>query len=100
MTNAIISILGWAGAGVLLLAYALVSTKRLTGDGWRFQVLNLAGGLALAVNSAFFGAWPSAVLNIVWVAIGAVTIARIAAASRRPVTETSPPAAEAVRPTP
>jgi hypothetical protein len=83
MSNSIIAILGWAGAGVLLLAYALVSAKRLTGDGWRFQILNLAGGLALAVNSAYVGAWPSAALNVVWVAIGMVAIARIAA-TRRP----------------
>ncbi|GAB7049980.1 CBU_0592 family membrane protein [Catenuloplanes indicus] len=83
MDISLIAILGWAGAGVLLLAYALVSTKRLTGDGWRFQVLNLAGGLALAVNSAWFGAWPSAALNVVWVAIGTVAIARIAAARKR-----------------
>lgn len=83
MDISLIAILGWAGAGVLLLAYALVSTKRLAGDGWRFQALNLAGGLALAVNSAWFGAWPSAALNVVWVAIGTVTIARIAAARKR-----------------
>ena len=72
-----IAVLGWAGAGVLLLAYALVSAKRLTGDGWQFQTLNLAGGLALAVNSAYFGAWPSAVLNVIWVAIGTIAIARL-----------------------
>ncbi|WP_033343722.1 CBU_0592 family membrane protein [Catenuloplanes japonicus] len=82
--DAIVMVLGWAGAGVLLLAYALVSTKRLAGDGWRFQLLNLAGGLALAVNSAWSGAWPSAVLNVVWVGIGAVAIARLAAARRLP----------------
>ncbi|MFI5845879.1 hypothetical protein ACIA8K_39870 [Catenuloplanes sp. NPDC051500] len=90
MTTSIITILGWAGAGVLLLAYALVSAKRLAGDGWQFQLLNLAGGLALAINSAWSGAWPSAVLNIVWVAIGTVTIARIATTRRAAATPHSP----------
>lgn len=82
MSTQIIAILGWAGAGVLLLAYALVSAKRLAGDGWQFQLLNLAGGLALAVNSAHSGAWPSAALNVVWVAIGTVALARFAATRR------------------
>jgi hypothetical protein len=73
-----IALLGWAGAGVLLAAYALVSSKRITGDGAVFQGLNMAGGAALALNSAFNGAWPSAVLNVIWVAIGAVTMFRLA----------------------
>jgi hypothetical protein len=59
-----------------------------------FQLLNIAGGLALALNSAYFGAWPSAVLNLVWIAIGGVTLIRTwgsptpepaaASAARRP----------------
>ncbi len=73
-----IALLGWAGAGVLLAAYALVSTKRITGDGAVFQVLNMAGGAALALNSGVNGAWPSAVLNVIWVAIGAVAMFRLA----------------------
>ena len=51
-----IALLGWAGAGVLLAAYALVSSKRITGDGVAFQSLNMAGGAALALNSAANGA--------------------------------------------
>lgn len=73
-----IALLGWAGAAVLLAAYALVSSKRITGDGGVFQVLNMAGGAALALNSAVNGAWPSAVLNVIWVAIGAVAMFRLA----------------------
>lgn len=78
-----IDVLGWCGAGVLLLAYALVSAKRLTGDGIVFQLLNLVGGLSLAINSAWFGAWPSAALNVVWVGIGVVTIGTLAARRTR-----------------
>ncbi|GAA3204275.1 hypothetical protein ACFO1B_42465 [Dactylosporangium siamense] len=73
-----IALLGWAGAAVLLAAYALVSSKRITGDGGVFQVLNIVGGAALALNSAVNGAWPSAVLNVIWVAIGAVAMFRLA----------------------
>lgn len=73
-----IALIGWAGAAGLLAAYALVSAKRIAGDGVVFQALNIAGGAALALNSAVNGAWPSAALNVVWVAIGAVTIFRLA----------------------
>ena len=78
-----IALIGWAGAAGLLAAYALVSTKRITGDGAVFQGLNIAGGAALALNSAVNGAWPSAVLNVIWVAIGAVAIFRLARRRRQ-----------------
>jgi hypothetical protein len=79
----VIALLGWVGAAVLLAAYALVSTKRITGDSAVFQGLNMAGGAALALNSAANGAWPSAALNVVWVAIGAVAMFRLARARSR-----------------
>jgi len=78
-----IAVLGWAGAAMLLAAYALVSAKRITGDGVAFQSLNTAGGAALALNSAVNGAWPSAVLNVIWVAIGAVAMFRLARSRSR-----------------
>jgi hypothetical protein len=74
----VIAAIGWAGAALLLAAYALVSMKRIAGDGVAFQSLNMAGGAALALNSAVNGAWPSAVLNVIWVAIGAVAMFRLA----------------------
>ena len=38
--------------------------------------MNLFGGLFLMLNSAWYGAWPSAGLNLVWVAVGTVGLAR------------------------
>jgi hypothetical protein len=66
----VVDIAGWAGAGLLLLAYALVSFRRLPGDSVRFQLLNLAGGVLLAVNSGYHGAMPSVAVNAVWIVIG------------------------------
>ena len=68
--NTLIDIIGWIGAALLLLAYGLVSYKRLPGDSVRFQLLNLAGGLLLAVNSGYHGALPSVAVNVVWIVIG------------------------------
>jgi hypothetical protein len=72
----VVNVLGWAGAAALLLAYALVSTGRLPPESARFQMTNIAGALALMVNSTYFGALPSAFLNVVWIAIGIVALVR------------------------
>lgn len=68
-----VEIIGWTGTALLVLAYALVSAKGRT-PGLRFQVLNGLGALALVVNGAFHGAWPSVGLNIVWFGIAVVSI--------------------------
>jgi hypothetical protein len=82
-----IALLGWLGAGALLAAYALVSARRLAGDGLPFQFLNITGGLALAVNSAYFGAWPSVALNAVWVTVGTASLVLRATRRLRPARE-------------
>ena len=64
-----IEVVGWVGAGLLLLAYALLSTRRLRA-GFAYQVLNLAGAAGLTVNALVHSAFPSATLNVVWLAIG------------------------------
>lgn len=74
----LVAAVGWAGAALLLAAYALASAGRLPAAGPAFQSLNLSGAAALTVNGAYHHAWPSAVLNIVWIVIGltALTLRR------------------------
>ena len=69
-----VNIVGWFGAALLLIAYALVSTKRLEGTSYTFQLLNVMGGIMLASNSAYHGALPSVVVNFVWIVIGIAAI--------------------------
>jgi NADH:ubiquinone oxidoreductase subunit 6 (subunit J) len=76
----LVTVVGWIGAALLLIAYGLTSTGRLAPQGVRFQALNLAGAAALTLNSGYHSAWPSAALNIVWIVIGAFALAR----GRRP----------------
>ena len=71
----LVEVAGWAGAGALLLAYGLLSAKRI-GPGVTYQVLNLAGAIGLATNAVAHGAWPSACLNLVWLLIGVVALKR------------------------
>ena len=80
--TAAIAIAGWSGAGILLAAYALVSLRRLTGDSNAFQIMNIAGAAGIAANSGSNGAWASAVLILVWIAIGHVAQTQHATRSR------------------
>ena len=75
-TVILINVAGWLGMALLIGAYALVTAGRLAGTGLVFQLMNLVGGASLMVNSAYYGAWPSAVLNLVWVVIGVVGLTR------------------------
>jgi hypothetical protein len=75
-TVVIVNVVGWVGMALLISAYALVTTGRILGPSLTFQVMNLVGGGALMVNSAYYGAWPSAALNLVWVVIGTVGLTR------------------------
>ncbi len=72
----LIDIAGWAGVVSLLLAYVLVSTKRIEGDSVFYQVLNLAGAGLLILNSFYYGAFPSVGINVVWIGIAIYALAR------------------------
>ncbi|MFI5909425.1 hypothetical protein [Dactylosporangium sp. NPDC051541] len=78
----VIDIVGWVGAGFVLVAYGLVSAKRLAGDGFVFQAMNIVGAAALGWNSGVNHAWPSTGLNVIWVGIGAVAMFKIARNAR------------------
>jgi len=75
-TVILVNVVGWIGMACLIGAYVLVTLGRITGPGLTFQLMNLIGGGFLMVNSAYYGAWPSAALNVVWVVIGTVGLVR------------------------
>jgi predicted membrane metal-binding protein len=67
--TSLIEIVGWTAAGLILLAYALLTTERITVRSTAYQAMNLVGALGFVINSGYHGALPSAILNIVWMAI-------------------------------
>ena len=71
-----IDVLGWCGALIVLLAYALVSTRRVEGDSLRYQFLNVAGASLLLANTAYMGAYPSSFVNAVWIGIAIFALCR------------------------
>lgn len=82
-TVVIVNVVGWIGMGLLIGAYGLVTAGKILGTSLQFQLMNLFGGAALMVNSAYYSAWPSAVLNMVWVVIGVVGLVRSGHAKER-----------------
>jgi hypothetical protein len=72
-----VEIVGWAGAGLILGAYALLTAGRLTGDSLAYQLMNVAGAAGFIVNGWWHGAIPSTALNVIWMLIGAFASWRI-----------------------
>ena len=69
-------ILGWAGATLYLVAFGLISAKKVESDSWRYQGINIIAGTMLIIYNLYLQAYPSAGLNIAWVGIAVVTLAR------------------------
>ena len=67
--------IGWAGAAALLVAYAMVSSKKFEGDSIPYQFLNVVGSLLLAANTIFYRAYPSSFVNLIWMGIAIFSIA-------------------------
>ena len=67
--------IGWVGAVALLVAYAMVSHKKLEGDSATYQLLNISGSLLLAANTIFYGSYPSTFVNLIWAGIAVLAIA-------------------------
>jgi hypothetical protein len=72
-----VEVVGWAGAVLILLAYLLLSAGRLTGQSLTYQAMNVLGAAGFVVNGWWHRALPSAVLNILWLAIGVFASWRI-----------------------
>ncbi len=79
----LINLAGWLGALMLLLAYSLVSNRKLAGDSLPYQLLNLVGSACLLLNAFHFGAYPSVGVNSVWVVIALATIIKSRSASKK-----------------
>jgi hypothetical protein len=68
------AIIGWSGAVMLLGAYGLVATHRLTSRSVSYHVLNLAGALGLTIYAISISAWPNVALNAFWTVVGVIGI--------------------------
>ena len=74
----LMEVVGWIGAILILAGYFLLSAGKLDARSRLYQWLNVVGAIGFIANSSWNGAWPSAALNVIWVGIGVVALARIA----------------------
>ncbi len=67
---------GWVGTALVVLAYILVSTKRVSGSSHTYQLLNLFGAIGVGANVLYQHAIPSLVLQIIWAGIAVFSLIR------------------------
>ena len=79
-----IEIIGWTAAAMMLSAYMLLTSGRLSSRSSVYQWLNVLSGAGFIVNSGWNGAYPSAFLNLIWMAIGLYGLFRGARAQPGP----------------
>ncbi|MFI5152376.1 MAG: hypothetical protein ACHQET_03525 [Chitinophagales bacterium] len=72
----IIDSIGWLGSLMVVLAYALNMYKKLAADSVPYYLINIIGSACLIVNTIYHQALPSAVVNIVWIAIALIALIR------------------------
>jgi hypothetical protein len=71
-----INLLGWTGSVLYLIAYTLVSLKKVEGDSMLYQGMNIIAGILLVIYTIYLGAYATTALNAVWAAIGIFTLGR------------------------
>jgi hypothetical protein len=76
--------LGFVGGLIYLAAYVSLTRGWISGTGYAFHGVSVFSCILVAVSSAYSQAWPSAAMNVVFVMIGAVYLARKAIADARP----------------
>lgn len=72
----LIEVAGWSGAVIILVAYGLLSADRIAARSNAYQFMNIVGAAGFVINSGAKGAYPSAVLNLIWIAIGVFAVLR------------------------
>jgi hypothetical protein len=82
----LIEIIGWLAAAMMLSAYVLLTTGRLTPTSPLYQWLNVLSGAGFIVNSGWNEAYPSAFINVMWMAIGLYGVFRGTRARPGPAT--------------
>lgn len=75
--------IGILGALAILIAYALNSYQKISSSSTAFYLLNLVGGGLLIIYSIYKEAWANIVINVVWVLVAIIALARYFAAKQK-----------------
>jgi hypothetical protein len=66
MANLLIEIVGWIGAALVVMAYFLITYKKLDRESKIYHGMNLVGALLTGINAAINQAYPSTAINVMW----------------------------------
>ncbi|TAD83493.1 MAG: hypothetical protein EAY75_14810 [Bacteroidetes bacterium] len=72
----LINIMGWVASLLIVGSYYLNIKGKWKADTKSYVLCNLVGGLLFTVNTIYLGAYPSAMVNVVWVAIALAAVAK------------------------
>lgn len=62
----LIQVVGWIGTFLIVLAYFLVSHKKIDSSNKYYQLMNFFGAIGIGINVFYQRAWAAVVLQIVW----------------------------------
>jgi hypothetical protein len=74
--NILVEILGWVASVLIVGSYALNITGKLAAESKIYIFANIFGGLFFVINTYFHQAYPSMVVNMIWVIIAIIIIAK------------------------
>jgi hypothetical protein len=72
----LIECLGWIASILIVGSYALNITGNLEAKSKTYVIANMVGGLFFVVNTYYHQAYPSMLVNIVWVIIAIVMLSK------------------------
>jgi hypothetical protein len=72
----LIEVLGWIGSILIVGSYALNITGRLAANNKIYVVANIIGGVFFVVNTYYHQAYPSMLVNVIWVIIAIVMLSK------------------------
>ena len=70
----ILELIGWLGAGLLLLGFALNLFQKIKANSTSYLLLNLFGSLLLLYNAYQNSAFPFVTVNFVWVIFSGIKL--------------------------
>ena len=79
-SDLVFAVIGWIGAVLIVVGYALVATRRVSSHSVAFHVITLLGSLGLTVYALAIAAWPNVALNgfmLIVAAVGVVMAWRV-----------------------
>ncbi|HEX8226745.1 MAG TPA: hypothetical protein VF572_02655 [Candidatus Saccharimonadales bacterium] len=81
--STLVSVLGFIGAGLVLLGYLQVSRHVWKPRSLAFQLCNIIGSGLLLFYGCYVSAWPNVVLNAIWLMVGLSIVLRLSKVRKR-----------------